>query len=1128
MASFDTFINSFDPDKKGIQFEHFVKWFLKNDPEWLTQVDEVWLWNDYPNRWGPDCGIDLVFKHKNGDIWAVQAKCYDTNNTISKADIDTFLSESNRKEIDKRLLIASTDKLSKNARQVCLAQEKPVVLFLHADFDKAAIEYPSNLANLKSAKRKELPKPRPHQENAINDVIAGFKEDTCGQLIMACGTGKTFTSLWIKEELNAQTTLVLLPSLSLLSQTLREWTFAAKNQFEALCVCSDATVGNVGDDESIGSILDVAFPTTSNIQEIRSFLKRDSYKVVFSTYHSSPLIAEAQSKSSAYDFDLVFADEAHRCTGEIGNAFTTVLDNDLIKSKKKLFATATPRIYASNMKKRASEAGVEISDMSNESLFGRVLHNLSFAEAIDKKLLTDYQVVVIGVDEPMVSEWIENREILTTDSGHKTDAKTLASQIGFIKAIKDYGLKKIISFHSRVKGAKDFAENLQNSMSAISDDNRPDGEIHTDFVSGQMSSYDRALKLSQLKSLSDSEIGVLTNARCLSEGVDVPSLDGVAFIDPRNSQVDIIQAVGRAIRKSDRKKYGTIVLPVFIENEEEAEESIQKSNFKPIWGVINALKSHDENLSLELSQLRTSLGRHKFSRDNSGELPGKLIFDLPKNINEAFSKSLRTIIIERTTSSWDFYYGLLLDYFEEHGDTNVFWTHQTEDGHNLGSWVRSQRSQKKINELSAERIQKLNDLYFIWDTRETKWNIGYGHLKEFLKENNIDEINHETKGKNDYLLGKWVSKNRMQKIRNKLKSERIQKLDDLGFIWGAIEYQWNLGFKHVKQYIQEFGDTLVKSTYKSNDDYNLGTWVKQQRAANINNIISSENFQKLNALGFIWDVDEYEWNLGYEHLILYVKENGHALVPSGHMIDDFNLYSWVYNQRKRMSEKRINDVEIKKLDDLGFSWDDKKEREWTMGFEYLKQFIKDNGNSFIPSGFKINNFNLYTWAMYHRRKKENIAPERIQKLNNIGFDWSTNPNLDEAWNNGYEHLKKYIKQYGDSLVPRGFMLDGFAVGTWTSKNKYEKKINVITPEREKKLNELGLIWNILDYKWNIALEYFKKYIKENESVLVPKRCKYDEFKLGQWVSQQRRDKIDKRITAERIKILDDLGFVWKT
>ncbi|MDC1447248.1 Helicase associated domain protein [Candidatus Thioglobus sp.] len=1128
MASFDTFLNSFDPDKKGIQFEHFVKWFLKNDPEWLTQVDEVWLWNDYPNRWGPDCGIDLVFKHKNGDIWAVQAKCYDTNNTISKADIDTFLSESNRKEIDKRLLIASTDKLSKNARQVCLAQEKPVVLFLHADFDKAAIEYPSNLANLKSAKSKELPKPRPHQENAINDVLAGFKEDVCGQLIMACGTGKTFTSLWIKEELNAQTTLVLLPSLSLLSQTLREWTFAAKNQFEALCVCSDATVGNVGDDESIGSILDVAFPTTSNIQEIRSFLKRDSYKVIFSTYHSSPLIAEAQSKSSAYDFDLVFADEAHRCTGEIGNAFTTVLDKNLIKAKKKLFATATPRIYASNMKKRASEAGVEISDMSDENLFGRVFHNLSFAEAIDKKLLSDYQVVVIGVDEPMVSEWIQNREILTTDSGHKTDAKTLASQIGLIKAIKDFDLKKTISFHSRVKGAKDFAENLQNSMSVISDNNRPDGEIHTDFVSGQMSSYERALKLSQLKNLPDSEIGVLTNARCLSEGVDVPSLDGVAFIDPRNSQVDIIQAVGRAIRKSDRKKYGTIVLPVFIENEEEAEESIQKSNFKPIWGVINALKSHDENLSLELSQLRTNLGRQEFRGGSSDELPVKVIFDLPKNINESFSKSLRTIIIERTTPSWDFYYGLLLDYFDEHGDTNVLHNHKTEDGHNLGSWVHAQRSQKKINELSTERIQKLNDLKLIWDRREYKWDKGYEYLREFLRENNIDEINHETKCKNDYPLGRWVSKNRVQKNRNKLKSERIQKLDDLSFIWDSPEYQWNLGFKHFKQYIQEFGNSLVPNRYKTNDGYKLGTWARIQRVGNRDNIITPENFQKLNALGFIWSVGEFEWNLGYEHLKQYVKENDDALVPSGHMIDDFNLFSWVYNQRKRKSEKRISDIEIKKLDDLDFAWENDKEREWNMGFEYLKQYIKENGNSFVPSDFKINNFNLYSWSMHQRRTKENIPVERVNRLNQINFNWNKSPKADEDWNKGYELLMQYIKENGDSFVPRKYKIDGYPLGGWVGYQKVSKKNNTLTPEKELKLNEIGLVWDVLDYKWDIALEYFKKYIEENKSVLVPKRCICDEFKLGQWVSQQRRDKIDKRITAERIKILDDLGFVWKT
>jgi predicted helicase len=223
MATFEQFIKSIQLDgNDGKAFEIFVKWFLKNDPEWSTQVEDVWLWDEWPDKWGPDNGIDLVFQHKNGDIWAVQAKCYDSKYPVSKKDMDTFLSESSRSVIKSRLLVTSTDHMSANAIRTCKHQEKPVVRFMLRDFENATIDYPSHISELNTAKRRPKPTPRPHQQKAIDDVAAGFVDKDRGQMIMACGTGKTFTSLWVKERLEARSTLVLLPSLSLLSQTLRE------------------------------------------------------------------------------------------------------------------------------------------------------------------------------------------------------------------------------------------------------------------------------------------------------------------------------------------------------------------------------------------------------------------------------------------------------------------------------------------------------------------------------------------------------------------------------------------------------------------------------------------------------------------------------------------------------------------------------------------------------------------------------------------------------------------------------------------------------------------------------------------------------------------------------------------
>jgi predicted helicase len=224
MATFSDFLTTLDPDsgKRGRQFEHFVKWFLKNDPEWATQVDQVWLWNEYPGRWGRDCGIDLVFKDKAGATWAVQAKCYSPDYEITKSDVDKFLSESNRKTINHRLLITTTDRIGANARQVLNGQEKSVVRYHLTHFENAAIDYPDSIERLSTGKRKAPPEARPYQVEAVDNVISGFQTANRGQLIMACGTGKTFVCLWVKEKLKAKRTLVLVPSLGLLSQILND------------------------------------------------------------------------------------------------------------------------------------------------------------------------------------------------------------------------------------------------------------------------------------------------------------------------------------------------------------------------------------------------------------------------------------------------------------------------------------------------------------------------------------------------------------------------------------------------------------------------------------------------------------------------------------------------------------------------------------------------------------------------------------------------------------------------------------------------------------------------------------------------------------------------------------------
>ena len=631
LSSFDQLLSNIrSQEKYGKLFEVFCKWFLENDPTWSGIVDKVWLWDEYPKKWQrKDLGTDLVFEDKQGRIWAVQSKCFAESHSTTKDELNSFLADTSRRVVYRRLWMQSNSVMGKNARGTLKGQEKPVtVLNLH-DFRNANIDYPPLFDDLYVTKAKAKPKPDEHQVDAIEAVVNGLKKSDRGQMIMACGTGKTFTTLWIKEALDAQSTLVFLPSLSLLSQTMREWAWGAKDDFDILNVCSDKSVGRATED--MGT-LDAPFPVTSEVSEISAFLKKPSRKVVFCTYQSSPLIAEAQQSRAVPAFDLVIADEAHRCAGRIAAGFSTVLDGEKIRSTKRLFTTATPRYFGKAIKDAAKMRDTEIVGMDDEELFGPVIHKLTFGEAIQRDLLNDYQVVVVGVDEPRIKLLIDNDEIVSSNSDTSTDAKTLAAKIGLIKAVKDYDLKRVISFHSRVKGAYEFSSEFSDIMELIEPNERPTGSFFSDFVSGIMNAGERADKIQGLKSLEGYDRGILSNARCLAEGVDVPSLDGIAFIDPRGSQIEIIQAVGRAIRKvrnASTQSKGTIVIPVFIEEGESPEASIEASNFKSVWDVLNALRAHDELLAETLDEYRASLGRGV--SNNKGQID-KVVFDLPTTV----------------------------------------------------------------------------------------------------------------------------------------------------------------------------------------------------------------------------------------------------------------------------------------------------------------------------------------------------------------------------------------------------------------------------------------------------------------------------------------------------------------
>ena len=982
MADFDTFLASIRQEPNyGKSFEVFVKWFLKNDPEWSTQVDQVWLWDEWPNRWGPDCGIDLVFRHRNGEVWAVQAKCYAPSNSISKKDIDSFLSESGRSVINKRLLIASTDNISANAKRVCNSedQDKSVTLHLLKDFQAAAVDYPETYADLPKAGPKPKPKPRDHQVEAIDAVGKGLETHDRGQLIMACGTGKTFTTLWVKERLKSKSTLVLIPSLNLLSQTMREWTWASKEGIQVLNVCSDKSVGRPSEDISTS---DAPFPVTSEVAEIAAFLNNPAPKVVFCTYQSSKLIAQAQAEADVPTFDLAIADEAHRCAGKADAGFATILDGEKIKSKKRLFTTATPRIFGKSVRDAAKARDVQILSMDDPDVFGPELHKLTFGEAIERDLLTNYQVVIVGVDEPMVAEWIDQGELLQFNPGIHTDARSLAAKIALIKAIREYDLRRVISFHSRVNAAKQFSQEVSDIIKFIPEEDRPSGTMWSDFVSGAMPTGERTRKIGKLKTLDGDQRGILTNARCLSEGVDVPALDGVAFIDPRGSQVDIIQAVGRAIRRNEGKKVGTIVLPVFIEDGDNAEEQIDQSAFKPVWDVLKALRSHDEVLADELDSYRIEMGRKGAAKAEIK--PEKIVFDLPHSVKASFSDALSVRLVEETTASWEFWYGLLKSFSDREGHSRVPQSYNYL-GLRLGSWVSNQRFEKE--KLSKARVRKLEALTgWVWEANESKWQEGFRHLVEFAAKEGHTRVPRPHKTEGGFPLGTWVGSQRQK--RGKLDPERVALLEACpGWVWNRQEWQWQVGLNHLEKFVVENANADVPQRFLTEDGYQLGSWVNKQRGSKES--LSKHQVEQLESIdGWKWSVRDQAWHDGFDHLVDYAKSNRDALVPFDYICPDgFALGRWVVKQRYNKSKLPLE--KKSKLESLeAWTWN-ARDAKFEANFSELLRFYQDEGHCCVPvnmvteSGFRIGE-----WVANLRRTRNKLSNTRKKRLDELGFVWN--------------------------------------------------------------------------------------------------------------------------------------------
>lgn len=619
--------------EQGRRFERLAKRFLEVEPKFADQFSDVWLWNEWPGRENrPDNGIDIVAKDRyTGELTGVQVKFFDPEKKLQKGSIDSFFTELGKVDFAHGMVIDTALEWSSSAEAARAGQSKDVtrvgiqtLVDSTVDWSEFTFDRPEELTQ---RPRKE---PRRYQREAIDDVVAGFETKDRGRLIMACGTGKTFTSLKLVERMVpvGGTVLFLVPSIALLQQTLNEWTANADVPLRPFAVCSDASVGRRRASEDIAAS-DLGFPASTDPAKLaaRAAVSTgdEAVTVVFSTYQSIDVVRQAQDLGLA-EFDLVVCDEAHRTTGvteqgQDGSAFTMVHDAAKIRAAKRLYMTATPRIYVQEAKAKAAQDQVTVYSMDDESIYGPEFHRLGFGKAVEQGHLTDYKVLILAVDTNAIGASFQ--QMLADTEGLDLDdaARIVGCWNGLAKRGVDGGrldevdaapMRRAVAFARNIKESKQLAlqfEQVSRQLATSTDPMTPDLRVEASHVDGTFPMAQRVRELDWLKQpAGENTVRVLSNAKCLSEGVDVPTLDAVLFLSPRNSQVDVVQSVGRVMRRAEGKKTGYIILPIAVDATADPESALNDSKaYKVVWDVLQALRAHDDRFEAMVNQI--ALGR---------------------------------------------------------------------------------------------------------------------------------------------------------------------------------------------------------------------------------------------------------------------------------------------------------------------------------------------------------------------------------------------------------------------------------------------------------------------------------------------------------------------------------------
>jgi superfamily II DNA or RNA helicase len=1003
----------------GKLFEYFAKYYFLVEPKIKSEINNAWLFHEIPinikselNINHADYGIDLVIQDKNEDYIAVQCKFKNDETEKlgwSKDKIGNFFGYAN--SIQRLIIFSNSSEIDEVIKtrtdQLCFISVKDLLEIGDDTF--------SNIYNLiNNFPEKEIPKALPYnfQLEVITKTMEYLEFNDSGKLILPCGTGKTLISLWIKESLLPKVTLVLFPSLALLRQTKNEWMKNKSIDFQYIVVCSESDINNQYDSCNI-NLYDLDSFVTTDPLAINNFInknKRMSDKVIYSTYQSLPKIAEALNDSETI-IDLAICDESHKTAGSENSLFSIVHSNNNIRINKRLYMTATPRVFSDTIKRNMYDENIILYDMSDTRIFGQEIYRMSFAKAIELDILVDYQIICIGISDDDIQKMISDGYLVEGDQTFADYANNYALK----QVFEEYDINHVITFHSRIENAESFSSRSKQIMPSIS----------SFFVSGQQSTTIRSLILDNFQK---SQKAIISNSRCLTEGIDVPIIDAVFFCDPKNSKIDVVQAAGRALRKSDkiRNKTGKIIIPIYHSNKLNVEDAIDSSIFKNVVKIIRSLAEHDERLQDEINYFAHNIEKKSRPIGHIQFTSSKILESIIRfeHFETRLKESLFNEIIKKNSTTWELYFLELKDFINENKSLP-----SSKLKNSLTAWINKQRMDYKSGRISLEKILKLESIGFIWDLHEDSWNEFYEQIVEHNQNNQFEP------DQNTYpTLYRWFQIQKRLIKNGTLKGDRLIKLQSINYIGTAIDKNWEDNFATLLKFRENNPNLWPRQRNTTGIEHKLAVWMLSIGKEFRSGKLRQDRFKRLVDIGYIFD--DRRWLLTLEEVKSFIEENKKFPGPTENKIEN-NLWRWLKIQHEDFKNNKMDDRRLELLKSIGFEKLSVLEQDsWEDIYETVFQYYSNNDSN-LPGYYdligKNQKISFGRWASNQRVKYKNklLSESQIQKLLEIGFVFDTQQSFQQKWDEKFERLKKWVQEN-----------DGNWPGNNISEDKEERELSI--------------------------------------------------------------------------------------